>query len=590
MNDLLLEFLSNILDEAPVKKPGASKKNPTKSPVKPDTTVQKPANAKYPGKFGRWYSDAQLTKYVGKVKAGKWIDASVEGPDSGKSATGVRNRKSSVDQPQIKRKRGSRSTVGVAGTPDTPIPTVPKDKSLIKINSTNSQEFKRPPIPTDSQFKKDNTDFQIGPPPPLFKFPKQLLRGLKVPPRHLQVLERMLNTRVSPETVRLSHFTDAGGAGQISAQAGELMTLISSTLSDKDADVFFSALLNHESLQINNNPSLKSPAKRIVTKDWVRAAMANRSAIMKRLNNQYPGFSISAGAWDTESEVSALGLRDYKKNKGFSTDIYLKIKTPDGSQVLDEISLKKSTAANLLNSSTGKFLEWDANITDDINPTIYSKNQRESLLQFGTKNKSKLLNLAKKSPEIQAVIKAKKVTIEDALDKLSMGKGSRGISKVILTAIKELAKTGDSSALDYLRKVDATHKKYQVAAISALGSNKKLKAGMLASIREEFPLKAVGEGEESMAIGDISLDKDVMQAIFDTSDFNTIRDGLFAVVDEDPPFLAYKAGRKGRIVPIATIEVREDGVGYGGQIKFDMKLDKRFAKILKAANEKIYGN
>ena len=36
--------------------------------------------------------------------------------------------------------------------------------------------------------------------------------------------------------------------------------------------------------------------------------------------------------------------------------------------------------------------------------------------------------------------------------------------------------------------------------------------------------------------------------------------------------------------------VREDGVGYGGQFKFEMTLDKRFAEKLREANEAVYGS
>ena len=53
-----------------------------------------------------------------------------------------------------------------------------------------------------------------------------------------------------------------------------------------------------------------------------------------------------------------MGLSDYKNNKGFSTDMYIKVKKPDGEEVLDEVSLKKSTKVNFLNSSAGKFEEW----------------------------------------------------------------------------------------------------------------------------------------------------------------------------------------------------------------------------------------
>ena len=58
--------------------------------------------------------------------------------------------------------------------------------------------------------------------------------------------------------------------------------------------------------------------------------------------------------------------------------------------------------------------------------------------------------------------------------------------------------------------VQKKHKKHQHDVIAALGSNKKLKEGMLSAIREEFPLKAVGDGEESMAIGPNSMDRAVL--------------------------------------------------------------------------------
>ena len=55
-----------------------------------------------------------------------------------------------------------------------------------------------------------------------------------------------------------------------------------------------------------------------------------------------------------------------------------------------------------------------------------------------------------------------------------------------------------------------------------------------------------------------------------------------------PPFLGYRAEVGDGVIPIAEVGVREDGVGYGGQIKFEMKLDKRFANRLSEATSKIY--
>jgi len=465
-----------------------------------------------------------------------------------------------------------------------------KDKTLSKVDTLKSKEFTQKQVPDDVKFSDKNKKFQVGPPPQPYKLPKEMYAGAKVPPRHLKALERMMNTKFSNETAKWSHFSDLpGGAGQISAQAGELMTMIGTTLDDKQAEAFYNSLIEHEQKQIQSNPDLKIEGKRIVTKSWIQAAMNNRKAIRNRLAKEYPGATIEAGSWDTQGEVEAMGLKDYKKNKGFSTDAYFKIKTKDGNQILDEVSLKKSTAVNFLNSGTGKLSEWDSNISDEINPVVYQKNQRKALFDFGSKNLKNLQKLAAKDPEFQAIVKSKKITLEQALEKLKVGKGSRDINKVVLSAIASAAKKGDKASTKYLQQVQETHKKHQKDVITALGSNNKLKQGMLASIREEFPLKAVGEGEESMAIGPNSLDRAVLKNIFDTSDFEQIKEGLFAVTNEEPPYLAYKAGKKGRVIPIATIGVREDGVGYGGQIKFEMQLDRRFAKILEAANKNIYG-
>ena len=465
-----------------------------------------------------------------------------------------------------------------------------KDKTLSKIDTLNSKEYKQKQQPDDTAFTKKNKANQVGPPPPQYKIPNDVAKSAKVPARHLVALERMMNSRFSNDTAKWSHFSDLpGGAGQISAQAGELMTMIGTTMDDKSAEKFYKSLMDHEAAQVAKNPKLKNEATRVVTKSWIQAAMNNRKAIRNRLANEYPGSTVVAGAWDTQGEVEAMGLKDYKKNKGFSTDAYFKVKTKDGDEILDEVSLKKSTAVNFLNSGTGKLSEWDENIPDNINPTVYQKNERKMLSTFGTKNVKALEKAATKDKELQALLKSKKMTVKDALAKLSAGKGSRDINKVVMASIQSAAKQGDKASQSYLDLVQKKHKEHQHAVIDALGKNEKLKQGMLNSIREEFPLKAVGEGEESMAIGPNSLDRAILKNIFKTSDFNEIKQGLIAVTDAEPPYLAYRAGTKGNIIPIAAIGVREDGVGYGGQIKFEMQLDKRFAKILEQANKEIYG-
>jgi hypothetical protein len=584
MKELLLEFLKNILNEA----------RPPKMAAKKTPGVNEPPPGLFHKSYGNYYKDQNFTQYAGKMSKGKWIPAekdvhtpSVKKKSAAKKVAKKAPAKTTVaKEPKVRKRTG-----GAKGMPDIDMPKTPKkDKSLKDVDTLKSKEFNRKEEPSDAEFNKRNKDFQIGPPPPAFKMPKELLNNPRIPQRHLKSLERLINTRSTQKTSKWSHFSGIpGGAGKISAQAGELMTLIGTTLNDDEAEQLYSALMDHEAKQIKANPSLKGEGTRIVTKSWIQAAKNNRKAIRQRLQKEYPGATIEAGAWDTESEVSALGLSDYKKNKGFSTDVYFKIKTADGNYVLDEVSLKKSTKVNFLNSGTGQLLEWDPDIPDEINPNVYSKNQRASLLKFGSSNLKDLQKAVKGNAEFAETVASKGITLEEALDKLEKGKGSRAINKVVLTAIKVAAQSGNKDALNYIKDVDSIHKKHQTDVIQALGSNSKLKQGMLSSIREEFPLKAVGEGEESMAIGPYSLDRSVLTAIFNTSDFEQIKEGLFAVTDEEPPYLAYKAGKKGRVVPIATIVAREDGVGYGGQIKFEMQLDPRFATIIEEANKYVYG-
>ena len=274
-----------------------------------------------------------------------------------------------------------------------------KDKTLQKVDSVNSKEFNRKHKMGDKEFYAKNKKSQIGPPPPLFKFPKDVLRNAKIPKRHLTELERMMNSKLDNNTKKWSHFSDIeGGAGKIPAQAGELMTLISTTLDDKNAAIFFNSLMKHEEMQVQKNPKLAKEGSRIVQKSWILAAANNRKAIRNRLGKEYPGAIIEAGAWDTESEVSALGLKDYKKNKGFSSDAYFKIKTKDGQKILDEVSLKKSLDVNFLNSGAGMFRTWDPNLPDNINQNVYSEKERNILL-FG-KNDKNVSSILEKNEEL----------------------------------------------------------------------------------------------------------------------------------------------------------------------------------------------
>jgi len=169
-----------------------------------------------------------------------------------------------------------------------------------------------------------------------------------IPPRHLDALSRMLVTQGS-DTTAWSDFGGnvKGGAGKIYAQAGELMTLAFSALPPEQSKKLQGIIQNALDAQKANKTK-----KQIVTQGWFQAAQDNSVAISHAIKSNYgEDTSVVAGAWDVKDEVEELGMRDYDTEKGFSTDIYLKLS--DGS--LAQISLKKDTRVNFLNSGAGSY-------------------------------------------------------------------------------------------------------------------------------------------------------------------------------------------------------------------------------------------
>src|SRR6056300_1049271 len=474
-----------------------------------------------------------------------------------------------------------------------------KDKSLKQGDPTKSETYSMDLPPDEADFQKRNAKFANPTPPDAYKMPDFIKNNPKFPKKYLTALERMVNTQPKGDATKWQHYSDIpGGAGQISAQAGELMTMMGATMSDKEWNEFSNSLLKHETSLKDNHPDTfmkkdkktgkykDNPGSRVVDESWIKAATQSRKAIKDRLVDQYgEGTEIIAGAWDTEADVEAMGMDNYNDNKGFSTDMYLKVKKPNGEEVLDEVSLKKSTHVNFLNGGAGSFSKWDADLPDAINQNVYAQKARERNISYVSRNKAKLEELLKspKGKEVNAVLKSKGLTLEQALEG-----NSRDKQKVLWTAINALSANGDKSAKEIVDRDNKEHALFQAESVKAITENPKMKAGMLEDIRSEFPLKAVSEGEETMAIGSFSLDKKTMKAIFGTDDYNKLKENLVAEPPKqligkdgkpafdkngDPkmsaPYIGYKIESSGEVFPVADIGIREDGRGYGGQFKFE---------------------
>lgn len=490
-----------------------------------------------------------------------------------------------------------------------------RDKTLSKVSDEVEQKVfnSNDGLPDDKTFESTSKNFKksdtskpidITNPPPPYVFPTELSSiSPKVPKKYLTVIERMVNTKKIDKlgfTPPISHFMDDGGAGRITAQAGEIMTLAMAGMSDEQVNILQDSLNKHL-----DNPDRSK--KQIIDKSWVSAAINNRKAMFNRIQKKYPGIklpdSIVHSAWDTQTDVAGLGLSDYKKNKGYSTDIYLSINTPDGI-VLDEISLKKDKNINFLNSGAGMFKNWDSELPDNINQEKYRLAARKRNIDFVGKKMGKLKKIITTNKELRDKIKSKGYSLEDAS---ADGGSSRGKNSVLWTAVKALASTGDKDAIALINRDEIEHKEFVSNSVDAIMNNKKMYNGMMTEIKSEFPLKAVATEEESMAIGAQSLDKDTMREIFKTDDYEKIKDGLVTIPPEpiakngkpvldkktgkpkmSAPYMGYRAKVGDKVIPISTISIREDGRGYGGQFKFEMKMDPRFYNILETANKTVY--
>ena len=462
-----------------------------------------------------------------------------------------------------------------------------KDKSLKQGDPRESDVYQQELPPNDEEFAEKNKKFANPIPPEPYKMPDFLNDNPKFPKKYVKALERMMNTQPKGDATKWGHFSDIqGGAGQISAQAGELMTMMGTTMSDDEWNEFSNSILKHLDEFNKANPKLKDSKHKIVDKTWVIAATKSRKAIKNRLTAQYgEGVEIVASAWDVQSDVEAMGMNNYNENKGFSTDMYLKVRKPNGEEVLDEISLKKSTKVNFLNSGAGEFANWDENLPDEINQTVYRDRARTRNISVVSENKAEIEKLLKSTEgaSLNAVLKSKKLTLDAALEG-----NSRAKQKVLWYAINELAKRGNKSAQSAVDDDKKAHEKFVAESVKAITENDKMREGMLKEIRSEFPLKAVSDGEETMAIGPNSLDKETMKNIFGTYDYDDIKEKLVAEPGP-PPFIGYKVDTGDEVIPIANIVIREDGRGYGGQFKFEMSLHDGFAKKLEQAQSDVYG-
>jgi hypothetical protein len=172
----------------------------------------------------------------------------------------------------------------------------------------------------------------------------------KFPAKYMSVLTNALNFGKGPYTI--TDLTDAAGAGTLDSTLGELVVLMGSTLKDENQRKQFFDFLR-EKVKAGGE---KSP----ITMAWVNSGQDACDAWHRSLSNyECPGgYETNGNFWDIPSEAKAAGIKNYKADKGKSTDVNTLVncigKDGNMTQKWLQPSLKKNKKVNAFNSTTGR--------------------------------------------------------------------------------------------------------------------------------------------------------------------------------------------------------------------------------------------
>ena len=285
---------------------------------------------------------------------------------------------------------------------------VEKDKSLSKVDEDYYNKDVQPSDDEYEQTKPVQQKLKDGESPT--KLPDDIFGSpSKVPKKYIKLVERLMNSRyVNQTTPPITSMIDASGAGKIQAQAAEVLSMIGPTLSDDEMKNFMGTLRKHNEklpqILKKDGTSYKPPkfekgSEPILSEDWLQSVESVRGGIKSRLDATYGegNWEVENGAWDLKGDVEAMGLSDYGRNKGFSTDMYLRVKTPDGS-VLDEVSLKKNLDIFLSQPSVNAVDEWG--VVEDKKEYDEIVRKKQELKSAGKDKGKEYKELTKRQKEI----------------------------------------------------------------------------------------------------------------------------------------------------------------------------------------------
>ena len=231
----------------------------------------------------------------------------------------------------------------------------------------------------------------------------------KIPKRYIKALERLLNTQKQGKSKpKISEFINVSGAGEISPQASELITMMGTTLSDEQSEELFSII----------GGIADASGKPILDKNWIAASRAMRNTTMNNIRDEFgDDAEVEFGGWDIKEDVEdGIGMEDYDKNKGFSTDAYFRVKDKDGKRHTHEVTLKKQLDAYLANLGSAKIEEALEKAGVDMGP---KELQTSELTKQQVNRSNDKINGTTKE-DIDEIVEMNQLNDEQLLERLSL--------------------------------------------------------------------------------------------------------------------------------------------------------------------------
>ena len=516
-----------------------------------------------------------------------------------------------------------------------------KNKSLSNVDTQSNEVF------TETKTGISDEAFSNGKAKQIYKNKEDELKpsdldeyfkSNKIPKKYQKVIARLINTQNGKQEI--TDYMTGVGAGVLPSQSGEILTMASIGMSDEEFEGFMSTLEK----QVAKYPKGTKP---IITKEWLESVKHVRTVTNKRYDSQFGkgNWEISNVAWDVEAEFEALGNDNYNKNKGFSSDMYVKVSS-NGKPVLDEISLKKDSNANIYNGVVTDIKQWSSNVPDAADIAKYKKGEIERPTQYGkdavtlqVDRKILTSELVMKNKELRTTLNALGVVSGNAKDgykvepkaeeiitklesmpipppidldrfKQTFGTGDKTrfkkylIMHAAIQRAKEISEgnTEKTTASEFLNNhigyekgddgkfPEGSIKRYQNDTIQFLVEDEDAKEGCLNALAEKLPMKALLEGEEKMAIGGLSADPKTLSRVFGISSYDDFKAGLTMKEDEDGDnFLVYESkGPPAKSVPISIVKVRQKGQGYASSVGLEFEIAPEFARSLYDANKEEY--